>query len=267
MTKRKGCNKKMENNETQNTLSIRDLWSVFINNIFIIACVALLSFALVFSYSFITYTPKYTSTATIYILRQGGDDSDSNGTVNSDFSLALSTVNDCTVLLTSRNVLDQVKDKLGLSVSYKQLKSMISIHNPNSTRILMISITDYNPADAKKIVDELCEIGAQSITETMGINQINIIDYGTYEEAPSNSKINKYSVLFGLMAAAVVYGIYLLIFMLNDRIKTVDDVEKYLNLSVLGYIPNKYEKNGHLNGGAYKKYGKYKKYGDNGNQY
>ena len=63
----------MEHNETQNSLSLGDLWSIFANHYLVIIAAAVLVFAAVTSYSVITYKPEYTSSATIYILRQDNE--------------------------------------------------------------------------------------------------------------------------------------------------------------------------------------------------
>lgn len=245
----------MEHNETQNSLSLGDLWSIFANHYLVIIAAAVLVFAAVTSYSVITYKPEYTSSATIYILRQDNEGGGSSVN-NADFSLALSTVNDCTVLLTSHKALDRVIENLGMPIQYEKLKTMISIRNPPSTRILEVSVRAPSPTDAKIIVDELCSVGAAIIMETLGINQVNPIDEGTYSETPSNSMIRPYSFVAGLLTAVVVFGIYVVVYILDDKIKTADDVEKYLGLTVLGLIPNS---NAELDPRSRKyKYGKYK---------
>ena len=50
----------------------------------------------------------------------------------------------------------------------------------------------------------------------------------------------------------IVYSAYLIAFILDDKIKTEDDVAKYLGLSVLGEIPN--SKNAKKNRGKYQGY-------------
>ncbi len=244
----------MENNETQNSLSLSDLWNIFTSHYIIIIVAAVLVFAVVTSYSVITYQPEYTSSATIYILRQDNEGGGSSVS-SADFSLALSTVNDCTVLLTSHIVLDRVIEKLGMTIEYEDLKKMISIRNPPSTRILEVSVRAPSPSDAKIIADELCRIGAQLIIDTLGINQVNLIDEGTYSEIPSNSMITPYSYVAALLAAVVTFGIYVLIYILDDKIKSADDVEKFLGLTVLGLIPNFKEEYGAWS--RKYKYGKY----------
>ncbi len=248
----------MEQNDSQVTLSISDLWSIFTGHIVQIIAAAVLIFLAAFGYSLLTYKPQYKSTAMIYILRQSSEGTTSTVS-NADFSLALSTVNDCTIILTSHSVIDKVISELGMPITYNQLKSMISISNPTSSRVLQISITAPSPMDAKIIVDELCKVGAVSIQDTLGINQVNLVDKGTYSETPSNSMITPVVVVAPVLAAVAVFGIYVLVFVLDDKIKTPDDVEKYLGLTVLGLIPN-------IGGDENNRYGKYR-YGKYGSKY
>ncbi|MGI6167247.1 MAG: YveK family protein [Eubacteriales bacterium] len=245
----------MEHNETQNSLSLADLWSIFASHWIIIITAALLVFAAVTAYTVLTYQPEYTSTATVYILRR---DSEGNGSsINSaDFSLALSTVNDCREMLTSHRVLDEVIERLGMPIKYEELKNMISVKNPTSTRFLEITVRAPSPSDAKIIVDELCKIGTEVIMEVLGIDQVNLVDDGTYSEVPVNSRVTPYSFVAALVAAVMVYGIYVMLFVLDDKIKSPDDVEKYLGLTVLALIPNA---NGEDDTRG-NKYGRYKYY-------
>ena len=57
----------------------------------------------------------------------------------------------------------------------------------------------------------------------------------------------------------LVYIVYLIIFMLDDKVSTPDDIEKYLGMSVLGLIPHAQDGAGSKYGG---KYGRYGRYGD-----
>ena len=252
----------MEQNDTQKVITFAELWEVFVDHVWMIVIVGLLAFGLITGYSVITYRAEYTSTSTVYLLQQkdNGGTASTNTPTSSDFSLALSTVNDCTRTFKSHRVLDAVITQLGMPVSYAQLSDMITINNPTSTRFLEISVTANNPQDAKIIVDKLCEIGAQTVVDVMGIDQVNIVDKGTLNENPSNSMITILNFAVGIGAAVAVYIIYLLAYMLDDRIGTPDDIQKYLNLAVLGLIPNALEASGRKYG-KYGKYGRYSSYG------
>lgn len=249
----------MEQNQNQTSISLGDLWNIFTDHALLIISAAIITFIAVSFYSIVTFTPTYQSSSMLYIVRQNSTESGGTTAQNSDFTLALSTVNDCKILLTSNSVLEQVIDELGMPISKETLRSMITIQNPTSTRILVVSITAPTPMDAKLIVEKLCEVGAVSIMETMGINQINPVDkdengnyLGTYNERPANSKFTPLSLVAAMLAAGLIFGVYVLLFVLDDKIKTPDDIERYTGLTLLGMIPNIEEDKGPRYGkGAY----------------
>ena len=72
----------------------------------------------------------------------------------------------------------------------------------------------------------------------MGFQQVNVYELGTTDPEPCN-RVRMLTFAFaGVAAAVVTYVIFLIIFLLDDRIKTDEDVERYLGLSILGNIPN-----------------------------
>ena len=106
-------------NSNVRIITIRDLWSIFVHRLLIIILAAAASVAGLYAFNKIMYVPQYSSTATIYILRQGNESNTTD--TNNDFSLALSVVNDCTYLLKSHTVLDQVIQDLSLNLTYEDL--------------------------------------------------------------------------------------------------------------------------------------------------
>lgn len=233
------------NHEGENAkiITLKDLWDIFKQKWMIMMLVAIISVIGVFTLHHFTFTPKYASTATLYILRQ--NESEAVQQADSDFSLALKVVNDCTYLLKSHAVVDEVIDRANLEIEYKDLQELITTRNPENTRILEVTVEADTPQNAKKIVDMLCEIGQKKIAEAMGFQQVNLYEYGTLEQEPSNHMRKMTVALFGILMAIVTYAVFLVKFLLDDRIHTDEDIEKYLHLSVLGNIPNADEERKH----------------------
>ena len=238
-----------ENNSTR-VITLMDLWDLFVQRIVVLILAAALAAGGLFAVDMVTYQPEYSSTATMYILRQGGGENASSGEVASELSLALRLVYDCNYFLKSRTVLNTVIEDLDLDMSYSQLYSRISTTNPTNTRILEITVRGDTPEQAKAIVDRICDIGPARIEDAMGFSQVNLYEYGTLPTAPSNRlNILKYAAV-GAAAAVVAYALYLLMFILDDRMRTDEDIERQLGLSVLAEIP-------HVGGGK-KRYGYYR---------
>lgn len=223
----------MDNRESTVTIYLTDLWDVFVRHIAVIILAALVFIAGVFVYATKIVKPLYNSTSTLYVLRQD----DEGNYSSSDFSLALNLVNDCTYMLKSHAVLDDVIDELKLDMSYSALSQSISTRNPDSSRILEVSVKTGDPETSKKIVDKLCSIGAEQISNVMRMDQVSVFERGTLETTPCNRVgITRYAA-FGLLGALLCYLAYVIAFVLDDKIKTEEDVKRYLQLSVLGEIP------------------------------
>lgn len=230
------------------SLRLRDFWDIFAKRwLWILLAVAVCAGGM-FLYDRMNYAPEYTSTATLYILRQNEDGSVSGS--SEDFSLALKVVNDCDWLLRSHSVLDEVIEELDLDMSYAELYKRVSTSNPSSTRILKVTVKAPSAELAKEIVDCICRIGPDKIAMAMGFDQVNLFELGTLETSPSNAMSMKKYVKIGLGAAAGVYLVFLLMFLLDCRIRSAADVERMLGLTVLGELPdaNAPVKKGH---GAY----------------
>lgn len=244
-----------KDNANVRVVTLKDLWGIFIHRLWVMILAAVVVAGGLLLINRLTFIPAYSSTATLYILRQDNDTSSGNS--DSDFSLALKVVNDCDYLLKSHSVLDEVIQELNLEIDYKNLSKSVSTSNPENTRILEVTVESDSPENAKRIVDALCEIGQEKITEAMGFRQVNLYEYGTLNDKPCNTTSMTTYLLVGMIAAILVYSAFLIVFLLDDRIRTEEDIERYLGLSILGDIPNANDKKNH-------QYGYYKTYGAQG---
>ena len=246
----------MKKEEEKKYFDLMDIWHIFIWHIFPIMIAAVICVAGVYVYTHFFKVPKYKSTATIYILKQKREGN--YAYTQSDFSLALNVVNDCVYMLKSSEVLDEAIDELGLQMSVSSLTKCITTRNPEGTRILEVSVETTSPEQAKRIVDAICRIGAEKISATMSMDQVNIYSLGKVPTTPSNTTGIIHYVLIGIGAALLVYFVYFVAFLIDDKLKTEEDIERYLNLTVLSVIPNAED----VAGKKYKKYRKYKSYGN-----
>lgn len=244
-------------NTNENTsvriVTLKDLWAILIQRIWVIVLAAFVATGGTLLVNQLTFVPVYASTATLYILRQDSG-TVSGSSSDSDFSLALKVVNDCDYLLKSHSVLDDVIRELHLTTEYEDLSKSVSTSNPENTRILEVTVESDSPESAKRIVDTLCEIGQEKITEAMGFQQVNLYEYGTLNDQPCNKTGVTTYLLVALIAAILAYSVFLIVFLLDDRIHTEEEIERYLGLSILGSIPN-------ANSKKDRQYGYYKAYG------
>ena len=230
-----------ENNPGVKQIDLRDLFDVLKKNIVMIVIAAVVATVGSYVWTKTNYVPAYRSTATLYLLRQyrlSDNEQLATGTLTNELQLSTGLINDCNYILKQPSVLNEVISELRLNTSPGALKSCISTNNPQNTRVLEVSVIAASPELAKEIVDSLCEVGAKKIVDTIGVNQVNISEYGNVDPNPCNRPRNSRHLVVGAAAAAIVYMIFFVISLLDDGIKSDDDVERYLGLSVLGRIPD-----------------------------
>lgn len=228
----------MNENNKQQVITFRDIWELFLQRLVIILLVTAVTVASFYVYNTATYRPMYQSTATLYIAGDDSFEGNSSADAYNTYTLALKVVNDCDYLLSSRSVLDQVISEMKLNTSYGLLQSRISTNNPANTRILEVTVQIENPKVAKKVVDRLCEIGETKINEVMGANYVRLYEYGTLNTIPCNGTPKSAYMIVGAAAMILTFGLCLLIYLLDDRIKSTENIEQVLGLTVLGDIPD-----------------------------
>lgn len=229
----------MNDKVTLKTISLKDLWNVFRGCFLFVIAAAVIFTVGMYTYAKMTYSPLYSSRGTLYMIpkyEEGTEISKNDWTY--DYTIANVVISDTIYVLQSRTVLNQVGEDIGIKNGHGALSGRISISNPKDTRVLEITATASSPETAKKIVDSLCVRGPEEANRVLQYDRIQVYEEGTY----SNWAINQVSlggyIKFGIIAGALVYIIFLAMFLFDNYIHTEDDIERYLGLSILGDIPD-----------------------------
>lgn len=184
-------------------------------------------------YSKVVLTPMYTSTTMVYVLSK-----ETTLTSLADLQIGSQLTKDYQVIVTSRPVLEQVIENQGLDVTYEELKERISISNPTDTRILSLTVSDSDPVRAKAVADEVAKVSSDYIGDIMEMVPPKIIEEGVVSLIPASPNVKRNAALGGLGLVVVVCGIITLQVIMNDTVRSEEDVEKYLGLTVLASIPD-----------------------------
>ena len=226
----------MENKAFEEELDLTRLFFALIKRVWLILIVAVVGACGAAGYTHFRIAPTYTSTSSMVVLTK-----ETTLTSLADLQLGSQLTKDYTVLITSRPVLETVIDNLGIEMSYKTLKQQISIQNPEDTRILYISVTTNDAKQAKAIVDELASVSALFIGDTLEITPPKIIEEGEVAAVKTGPNLTKNTILGFLGGMVLICAIIIVLELLNDSIRTEEDVEKYLGIPVLAVVPNKEE--------------------------
>lgn len=221
--------------ETENIeIDLREIFGVLLHRLWIIIVAALVCGAVAFMYSFFIITPQYQSTTKVYILNK----QNASGSVTySDVQLSATLSKDYEQLVTSRYVIEGVIKELNLDETYESLVGRVSASNATDTRIIAITVTDSDPAQAQRMANSVRDLAAKHITEVMDIEAVNVVDQANIPDSPVSPSISKWTIIGALVGIIISAAVIIIQHLLDDTIKTSEDVEKYLGLSTLALIP------------------------------
>ena len=215
-------------------IDLRELYYALKKRVLVILAAVLAGAVIAGAATKLFITPVYSATATMLVLTK-------ETTLSSlaDLQIGSQLTKDYNILITSRTVLQDVVDELNLDMTYKELMECITIENPSDTRILSITAIDKDPEMAKKIADTLAKTSADFIGDKMEVIPPKIIEVGkiaTERTSPSVKKNAALGFLLGFLACAAIVVVYAV---MDDTIKTEEDIEKYLGVSVLAKVPDR----------------------------
>ena len=223
--------KGMEKDTVHQTDEIEiDLWEiclVLIHNLALIISVGIMAALVAFLATQLFGVPKYESTTKIYILNK----QENNAVTYSDIQLGTQLTKDYAELIQSRFVLEEVVQGMGMDLSYEEMKKKVSVTTPTDTRILAI------PVMAMQLANAIREAAAVHIMNVMDIQAVNVSETANMPMKKAGPSVLKNTFIGGVIGVFLMIAIVLVRFLMDDTVKTPEDVEKYLHLSTLAVIP------------------------------
>ena len=201
-----------------------------LDNIIWILLAAILGALIAGFYAMVVETPIYQTTSKIYI-------AGSETTISlSDIQLGASLAKDYQEVFKIWHVHEMVDERLGLDYSYSALAGKVSVSNPDGSHLLYISVRSSDPQEAKLLADTYAEVVQEFIAEKMELRKPQLLQVAELPTRPVSPNV-KATVLKGFLFGAVLAGAAFIVqYLLDDRIRTGEDIEKATGLVTLGIL-------------------------------
>lgn len=226
-----------ENDEIE--IDLLELINVLLGRLWIILNAGLFTALVCFAVSKFVLTPYYESTTKIYILNK----TDNTSVTYSDVQMGTQLTKDYAELINSRYVLEEVIQKLSMNEDYKSLLKKVSVSTPTDTRIVSITVEDTDPVQAMNTANCIREVAGEHIQNVMDIEAVNVVETANMPTEKAGPSVMKWTLIGGTVGVFLLCVIILVQYLLDDTIKSSEDVERYLDLSTLALIPVASEEN------------------------
>ena len=230
-------NKPQNARNTQRTeIDLLEVGGVLLHWLWLIVAVALAFGIVGFCVSKFVLPEQFQSTTKVYVLNRSEENRGESPTY-SDLQAGSQLTKDYAEMITSRYVLEKVIHDLELPYAYETLKSKVLVTTQTDTRIIQIIVTDEQPVMAEKLARKVRVEASKHIQNVMEVDAINVVDDANLPEHKSAPNNRKNAMTAALLGALLVCAFVIIRYLLDDTIKTREDVEKYLNVSCLAIIP------------------------------
>ena len=183
-------------------------------------------------YSFVLATPIYEATSKLYVMTA------SDSAINlSDLQIGSYLTSDYQEVFNTWEVQEMVLQNLGLDYSYQQLSEMITVSNPSNTRILNVTAKHRDPQTAARLANEYASVAGRYISETMKTDEPSLLSEALTPTRPVSPKKARNTILGFLIGALLMIAIVTIQFIMDDKVKTAEDIRRYADLPTLALVP------------------------------
>ncbi len=221
-------------------LDLKQLVNIFWNKRLQIISIILIFLIIGVIYTFMFITPKYKSYTSLVLAKSDNvseEVKDTSTITQTDITLNQKLVSTYSELIKSKNVLREVIKNLNINEDEESLKGNITVSAVKDTELIQITVTNYYPDRASDIANEIAKVFTKKVGEIYHINNVYIVDEAESSYIPYNINHIKDILIFIVIGFVVSISYVLIVNLLDTTIKTAEDVEKQLEVTVLASIP------------------------------
>lgn len=221
--------------------NISEFFKYYVGKIAIVLLTTAIFFTGSIYYTAKMQVPMYKSEAKIVLTNQSAQITQNDIVINKNL---VSTYRE---IIKSRRILSQVIENLNLDLTIEKLNRKVKVSSANDTEMIIISVVDESKSLSRDIANEIAKIFKKEIVDIYKIENITIVDNAVDATTAYNVQpLKQYILGFGL-GFIIGTGLIVLMFYFDDSIKSSEQIETKLGLSVLSQVPkyrgNKKRKN------------------------
>ena len=138
-------------------------------------------------------------------------------------------------IVQSRKVTGKIKKNLNLNMTLGEIGNSIQISSISGP-VMKITVQSTNPEIAKDIANEVPEVFGKELKRIAKVDGIEIIDNAIKPTSPISPNKIKNMMMAAIIAIVIAVFIIFLLEYLDNKVKTVDDIENTIGIPVLGIV-------------------------------
>ncbi len=220
-------------------INLMEIFHLLKSKILFIIAAAVIFAGVAGIYSKFFISPQYRAKASIYV-----DAEYTEAEATLALTVTTNLAKDYPYIIKSNSVMNEVSKRLGLGVTGASLVGAIDVSMPGnddeSLRVLDIYVTYSSPEGAAQIANTIVEVSKEKISGYAEYSKIKIkvIDEAEIPGGAVSPNVMRNAFVAAVLGAVLVAAMFIIISIMDDKLKTEADIEKYLGLNMLAAIPD-----------------------------
>ena len=185
-------------------------------------------------FSFFVISPTYEASTKIFIGKEGAE---SEGYNSSDVSMYQNLIKTYSELIKTKDLVNKAIDNSQYDLSVNSVLNGITVNTLTGTQILQISYQSKSPSIAKNMLESITNefiTKAEELVPNGNVKILESVEIPKNPVAPNKTMNIAIAFILGMM---VGFGIVFLLEYLDNTYKNKEQLEKDLDIPVLGVIP------------------------------
>ncbi|MBT2756703.1 capsular biosynthesis protein [Mesobacillus foraminis] len=219
----------------EESISLKELLQTLRKRLALILAITLTAVIVSGIISFFFLTPIYQASTQILVNQKKSEQTMYNP---SEVQTNLQLINTYNVIIKSPAVLDSVIKEMNLDMTVEELNEKITVGSEEDSQVVNISVEDESPENAADIANKTVDIFKKEVIDIMNVDNISILAKATVTDGQSPIKpVPLLNIAIALIVGLVVgVGLAFLLEYLDNTVKDEQDIEKQLEIPILGAI-------------------------------
>lgn len=217
-------------------LDLKEIFRVLLKRAWIIILCAVLVGGLTLGYTAKFVTPMYRAKVTMYVNNNAGNNT--GNISSSNLAVALQLVNTYMYMITSDTVLQGVADEMNLDTQPAALRKLVSTEAVKDTEMFAVYVTHKDPKFAADVANAIAKVAPPLIKQFTGGSNAQIIDYAKVPTSRVSPSYRTNAIVGALVGGVLAAAVFVSQILLDNRIKSEEDLQKICDFPVLGMIPD-----------------------------
>jgi capsular polysaccharide biosynthesis protein len=219
----------------EETISLRELFETLKKRLALIIIITVIATATSGVVSYFFLTPIYQASTQILVNQSKSEQQMYN---YNEVQTNIQLINTYSVIIKSPAILELVIKELDLNQTVTELQEKIQVASEKDSQVATITVQDPDPQRAANIANTIASVFKKEIVKIMNVDNVTILSKAEVGDQPTPVKpkpaLNMaIAFVVGLMIGV---GMAFLLEYLDNTMKTEQDIEKLLELPVLGVV-------------------------------